>query len=453
MKNTKIDIESITNVVMVGALFVALAAGVKGQAVPPACVADPNADDPVKEWNCRAITLALTVPAPTRQVRHMAVVELAVSNAVNGMTHRYETYGPYATAPTTGSVDGAAIGAAYKALYGLFTTAAQRAALDAAFDASLSARGISAADPGVIFGLAAGANMVALRTSDGSGAAANCPYTDIPDPQPGQWRRINGAPAATPCWGMVTPFSLRSSDQFPLEGPPSLTDDRYTIDFLEVKAVGGRNAGTERQAWQTAIANFWDGSPAGIWNQVIRQAADAQNLDVSAKARAFALIYMASTDASIACFQAKYEFLFWRPETAVNLAETDGNAETQPLPGGEYWAPYLDSHPHPEYPSGHSSVSGGLGSASQLVFGNEPGVEMSSTITRTIPGTNPPVTVTVTRNWQAFSEGLTEVVDARVYSGLHYRFSDEAGARLGSQVARFAFTHVLRQCNKGNKCR
>lgn len=415
------------------------------QPAAPPCVVDLVTDDAVKEWNCRAITKVVASVAgnnPLRQVRAMAVVQLSVSNAVNGITGEYETYLPHeGEPPADGSLDGAAIGAAYQALIGLFGADAN---LDAAFNASLLSRGIPADDPGVLYGRAAASNIAALRSTDGSGAPAACAYTDIPNPLPGQWRRINNAPAAIPCWGAVTPFALRSGSQFPMEAPPSLTSDLYTRDFLEVKALGGNNADTQRDAPQTALASFFDGNPAPIWNQAIRQASDAQDLDISTKARNFALVYMAGTDASIACWVAKYEYLFWRPETAVNLAGDDGNPGTEPLPNGVYWAPFIASHAHPEYPSGHATVSSGLASAAALVFGDKPGVAMTPTIIRN--------NVAYTRSWDSFSEGIDEVISARVYSGLHFRFTDEASARLGSQVSRFAFTHVLRQCTEGKKC-
>ena len=166
---------------------------------------------------------------------------------------------------------------------------------------------------------------------------------------------------------------------------------------------------------------------------------------MSEEARALAIVYLAGVDASIACWFHKYDKLFWRPETAVNNAATDGNPGTDPLPGGQYWKPYLfPSHPHPEYPSGHSTNSGAMLSAATLVFGDKPGVTMTPTIIRN--------GITVTPEWESFSEGIDEVIAARVYSGLHFRFTDEASANLGRRVAHYVYTHALRKCNKGRKC-
>ena len=268
-----------------------------------------------------------------------------------------------------------------------------------------------------------------------------CPYTDILNPQPGQWVRILNVEtgtipaAATPCWGDVPPFVLYSAVQFPLDNPPALDSERYLQDLQEVKDFGGQNPDTRRQTWQSRIADFWDGSPAAIANQVIRQAAAGQDMDLSEKARAFALVYLAGTDASIACFHYKYTMLFWRPETAINNSM-----------GGVYWKPYLfPSHPHPEYPSGHSTNSGSLLAEAGLVFGDKPGVTLTPTIIRN--------GITVTPSWNTFSQGIDEVVSARVYSGLHFRFTDEASANLGRRIAKFVYTHALRECSGGGRCK
>lgn len=444
-------------------LTVSAVTAAMAQGVPPPCVPNPATEDAVLEWNCRTFKYALspTFAGALRQIRAMAVVQLAVHNAVNGITSEYETYlrDKSNTPPSNANVDAAAVGAAYQALYGI-VTAAQRVQLDAELLASRTARGIPSNDPSLAYGMVEGQNVVTLRTGDGSGPEAQCAWNYPPFSRrspsqpygvPGDWLRVMNVDTgmtplpATPCWTNVPPFVLLSADQFGLEDPPLLTDDRYTQGFFEVKAIGGQNADTERQEWQTRIADFWDGPPVGITNQAIRQAAAAQDSGHSAEARALAMVYLAGVDASIACWFHKYDQLFWRPETAVNQAATDGNPDTNPLPGGQYWKPYIfPSHPHPEYPSGHSTNSGAMFSAAALVFGDEPGVTMTPTITRN--------GIVVTPQWDSFSEAIDEVIAARVYSGLHYRFTDEASANLGRRVAHFVYTHALRRCNKGNKC-
>jgi len=420
-------------------LLAAAFTATRAQGVAPACVPDTVRDDAVMEWNCRTVKYALssTFAGALRQIRAMAVVQLAVHNAVNGITGEYETYQRnVANVPPAGaSAEAAAIGAAYQALY-LMVTPAQRSQLDAELASSLNERGISPGDMSLAYGRNEGQNVVTLRTGDGSGPEAQCAYADNTNPQPGNWVRIrnvdtNATPAAaTPCWRFVPPFVLDRADQFALADPPSLMSGEYIRDLQEVRIYGGQGS-TVRQDWQTRIADFWDGPPVGITNQAIRQAAAAQSLGLSDRARAFAMVYVVGTDASIACWHHKYTKLFWRPETAVN--------NSAPLPRGSYWKPYLfPSHPHPEYPSGHATNSGAMFTAAALAFGDDPGVTMRPTITRN--------GISITPEWESFSEGISEVIDARVYSGLHFRFTDERSADLGGQIAEYIHTRVLRKC-------
>lgn len=434
-------------------------AAAPAQATAPVCAPDPLHENAVLEWNCRAVKYALspTFGGALRQIRAMSLVQLAMSNAVNRISGEFDTYqsDPGNLPPANADEQAAAIGAAYQALYGI-VSAAQRVQLDAELTASREARGIPVDDASLIFGKNEGQNIVALRTGDGSGPEAQCLW-NYPafsrrspfDPYgaPGDWIRVLNVDtgmtpaAATPCWSNVPTFVLRSADQFEIEDPPLLTDERYTKDFNEVKAVGGQDPSTMRQAWQSRIADFWDGPPVGITNQAVRQAAAGQGGSLSTQARALAMVYLVGVDATVACWYHKYDKLFWRPETAINRALTDGNPATDPLPNGLYWRPYLfPSHPHPEYPSGHATNSGAMFSAAALVFGDKPGITMRPTITRN--------GISVTPEWESFTEAIDEVIDARVYSGLHFRFTDEASANLGRRIAHYVYAHALKPCKR-----
>jgi hypothetical protein len=162
---------------------------------------------------------------------------------------------------------------------------------------------------------------------------------------------------------------------------------------------------------------------------VLTQVLAARGLDLSATARVFARMYLASADASIACWDAKYAYNFWRPQRAINNADLDGNPATV---GDSTWLPLLPTPPHPEYPSGHGCNSAAMAAVLETTFGDNPGVTLSLTLSG------------VTREWQTFDQGVQEVIDARVYSGIHFRSSDETGVRLGRQVAQFVMTHALR---------
>jgi hypothetical protein len=231
----------------------------------------------------------------------------------------------------------------------------------------------------------------------------------------------------------VTPFVLRSGSQFRPDPPPALDSEQYAKDYNEIKIIGASSSPV-RTTEQTQIATFWLASPTAIWNPVLSQVIAARNLDLSAKARAYALLYLAAADASISCWEAKYTYNFWRPQAAIRGGDSDGNDLTA---GDAAWLPLHPTPRHPEYPSGHSSNSAAMAAILGLLFGDNPGVPLVVTLSG------------ITRQWDTFGEGIEEVIDARVYSGIHFRTADEVGARMGRQVARFVSTHALRPCPKG----
>jgi hypothetical protein len=224
---------------------------------------------------------------------------------------------------------------------------------------------------------------------------------------------------------------IEKARRFRPEGPPSLRSRRYARDYNEIREVGALNSLT-RTAEQTDIARFWLASPSIIWNGVARELVEARGADLSSTARVFALMYLAAADASIVCWDAKYTFNFWRPITAIQNGDTDGNDRTDADPS---WAPLFPTPQHPEYISGHSTNSAAMATALGFVFGDDPGVPIVATST-TNPGFE--------REWTLLSDGVEEVIDARIYSGIHYRTSDEVGAGVGQAVARSVVKHVLR---------
>lgn len=388
---------------------------------------EARAQNPATEWNQVAATYTLTaVPAqaPVAQARTMAIVQVAVHDAVSAITGQYDTYGSHGPVPVGASAAAAAIGAAHQALLELFP--GQAADLDTRYTNSLATNGVSPIDPGVNFGRSVADAILELRANDGS-AAAQFEYT-VPGSGPGWWVRLNNAPALLPGWGKVTPFVLRDSAQFRPEPPPALTSEVWAKDYNEVKEIGSSTS-LVRSTEQTNIALFWRASPTAIWNPVLVQLLSARNLDLASTARAFALLYLAAADAGIACWEAKYHYNFWRPFPAIFNGESDGNGGTI---GDTAWQPLLATPPHPEYPSGHSMVSAASVKVLQTLFGDDPGVTIQVTLTG------------ITREWHTLNQGVDEVIDARVYSGIHYRNSDVAGARAGRQVAQFVMTHALR---------
>ena len=387
------------------------------------------AGNAVSEWNQVAVTLtlgAIPAQAPVQQCRTMAIVQVSVHDAVNAITGEYDTYGATGPVPPGASAEAAAIAAAYHALKALFP--AQAASLEATYLLSLDTNHVSSGDPGLDFGRNVAESIVAMRANDRA-SEAQFDYTVPGAGTLGVWERLNNAPALLPGWGRVTPWVLRSGSQFRPDGPPSLTSDQYAKDLNEVQEIGSATS-TLRTAEQSAIAIFWRASPTAIWNRVLTQVLGARSLTLSETARVYALMYLAASDVSVACWDAKYAYNFWRPQRAIANADIDGNPATV---GDPAWRPLLPTPPHPEYPSGHTCNSAAMATVLETVLGADPGV----TISLTFAG--------VTRNWQTFDQGVEEVIDARVYSGIHYRSSDETGARLGRHVARFVLTHALRR--------
>lgn len=391
----------------------------------------------VSEWNQEAVRLTILPAsnlAPVQQTRTMAIVQVSVHDAVNGITGKYETYLPRVPAPANATPEAAAIAASHHVLRTLFPS--QAASLDTMFLTSLAANGLSVNDPGVGYGMSAAARILMARANDGS---AQAQYNYIPPNagMPGVWMPLTSLPALLPGWGDVTPWVLRSGSQFRPGAPPALDSEKYARDYNEIKEIGALNS-TTRTALQTQIATFWLGSPVAIWNQPLIQLNAAHNFNLSKRARIFALVYLAAADSSIACWEAKYEYNFWRPQPAIRRGAEDDNDATIP---DAAWTPLFTTPRHPEYPSGHTTNSTAMVAILQQVFGNEPEIPITSTIG------------TITRQWNTFDEGLDEVIDARVYAGLHFRTADEVGSRLGGKVARFVSKHMLRQCRgRGAQC-
>jgi hypothetical protein len=384
----------------------------------------------ITEWNQQAVALTV-LPAsalsPVQQTRVMAIVQVAVHDAVNGITGEYETYLSPGTPPENASPEAAAIAAAHQALTTLFPS--QTAALDAFYSASLAAHGLSPDDAGIEYGRSAAAAILAARANDNS-AQAQYEYTAPGAANPGVWTRINNAPALLPGWGNVTPWVLWSGSQFRPEAPPALDSKLYATDYNEIKEIGRSNSST-RTTDQSQIALFWRASPTAIWSPILTQVLAARDLDLSATARAYALFSLAGTDASISCWDTKYTYNNWRPQLAIRGGDLDGNDLTA---GDETWTPFLPTPPHPEYSSGHTTISSAMASVLEAEFGDDPGVHFAVTLTG------------ITREWDMFDQAVQEVIDARVYSGIHFRNSDIVGAREGRQVAHFVMTHALRLC-------
>jgi hypothetical protein len=226
----------------------------------------------------------------------------------------------------------------------------------------------------------------------------------------------------------MRPFMLATPDQFRPGPPPALSSRAWAREFNEVKAVGGA-ASTVRTPDQTMIARFWTSQAAQQWNTALGQVISNRGFDVDQAARLFATVDLISADAAIGCFDAKYHYLFWRPQFAVPLADTDGNPATTADPT---WTPLVATPAHPEYPSAHGCVSTAAADALSAFLGTR---RIEIDMPSTVAGTDP------SRHFDTVDELITEIRNARVWGGLHYRGSTLVGSRLGDQVARWDLLH------------
>jgi len=196
----------------------------------------------------------------------------------------------------------------------------------------------------------------------------------------------------------------------------------------------GVYSGSQRSADQSELALFWAGNTPLYWNRIASQIAASRSRSLLANAHLFALLNVSMADAGIACWDVKYRYVFWRPITAIRLGDTDGNDATDPDPN---WAPWLDFFPtgtpaHPEYPSGHSTVSGSTAFVLAATFGDDTPFTVTSEVR---PGT---------RGFPSFSAAVAEIADARVFGGIHFRTACVRGNTLGQAVAGYISTHAMR---------
>jgi hypothetical protein len=386
--------------------------------------------DVVTDWN---LIMQQTVSvAPTNameQSRWGAIMQLAVFEAVNSITKDYEPYLGTIVAPVGASPEAAAIAAAHDTLLALRPGSA--ATLLAARTASLAAIPDSPAKAaGITHGENVAAAMILLRVDDGAAESQGTPYVWGTDP--GDWQPVNGTtpPPLHPGWGFVTPFGILTGDQFRLPAPPALHTGKYANDYSEVKLLGSLNSPFRPQD-RTDVARFYAAaSPVQTWNPVARQACLAQGRTLSENARLFALLNMAMADGAIASFETKYHYGFWRPMAAIRGGGTDGNHLTV---GDATWVPLIATPPFPSYASGHATLSNAAREVLDRSLGKD-GHDVTLTN----------VTLGVTLNYSAWEDITTDIDDARIYGGIHFRFDQEAGGKQGSRVGKYILENYLR---------
>jgi hypothetical protein len=388
--------------------------------------------DVVLDWNAHAAHAIVSVGGqpPPRALVRLAMVHLAIYDAVNaiqGLPFASHTSAPPVARPA--SADAAVATAAHDVLVALFPS--QAGDLDAKYVASLA--GVPdeiARVNGTAVGHHAAAAILAARAQDGRDGIV----TYVPGSGPGVWAPTPPAflAAQAPAAALVQTFALTGASQFRPDAPPPLGGGRWARDYNETKALGSA-AGSTRTPAQTDIAWFWSDNPTLQWNRAWRALSAAQFLGLADNARYFAMLATASSDALTACWDAKYAYNFWRPVTAIRAGDVDGNPATAPDP---QWIGLIVTPNHPEYPAAHGCFSGAVTETLETFFGSD---RVCFAINSNVAGLLDPV-----RHYSRFSDALREVLDARIYGGMHYRNSNRIGANLGKRVSRYMTRHFFR---------
>jgi hypothetical protein len=396
-------------------------------AVPATVGATGESSAAILDWNVNATTAIVTVAKqpPAAAILSYAMVEGAVYDAVNAIDGGHQPYLAAPFADGSESKSAAAAAAAHDVLVGLFP--AQAATLDTQLATTL---GTIPAGPaksaGMAIGQSAAATMMAARTNDGRFGSS----VAVPGTAPGQWRPTLPAFAIDPVsWvGNVRPFLQPRGDLFRSDGPNVLTSAAYAADLNEVESLGSATS-TTRTADETDAAIWWQDHGVALWNRMLRNISVGQGLDIIGAARLMAMTDLAGADALISCWNDKYYYSFWRPITAIRLADTDGNPATVADPT---WTPLIATPAFPDHPSGHLCLSGAIVNTLQAFFGTD---KIAFSAFSNNSGT--------TRHFSRFSGALKEVLDARVWGGIHFRTADVQGSVIGLKVSHYLVKHFF----------
>jgi hypothetical protein len=379
--------------------------------------------DVVTDWSEKAVAAGYAArQGPPPHTRIVAMTHLAMFEAMNSIDARYRPYRTRLAAEPGASRDAAAASAAHYVLVRAYPDQAKE--LDKALQTSLTAIADETAKAkGIRLGERAGAAMLAERANDGVGG----PDTYRPLTAAGKY-----VPTVLPAasrWGAVKPFALKAGDQFRPPAPYALSSAEWAKDYNEIKRMGAK-AGSARTAEQSDIARFWELTGPACYDPMVRQLSTAKRLDPLQSARLYALVSMAAADALIAVFDAKYTYNFWRPVTAIRNGDLSGN---DAIERDAAWEPLIPTPMHPEYPCAHCISQAAVAGVLEHFFGDAiPPVKLTST---TAPG--------VTRTYAKLSDYVTEVINARIYDGVHYRTSGDVGADMGRKIAQYTVRNHL----------
>jgi hypothetical protein len=381
-------------------------------------VAAMSSPEPLERWSDAAMSsAAATGMHPLRIPITLALVHLAMYDAIHAITGGRALYSESPAVSHPASPEAAAVEAGYRILLAEFPS--RHEPLEAVRDQlMLMIPAGAAADHGVEVGAAVAARLLDLRRNDGRNAAV--PY--VPEPGPGAWVPTPpGFRAADSAFlARVTPFTMDQPAQFRPAGPPRFESKQWTDDYNEVKTLGVRD-GSTRTPEQSATAMFWEPLAGTVWPATIRRLAREQALDLPSSAHFRAVTFAAFADSLIACWDAKFHFAFWRPLTAIRDGGADNNPRTQP--DGD-WEPLAVTPAFPEYPSGHACATAAVAHAIEDFFPHDV----------PIPARN--VVNGEERFYRRAADVIEEVIEARMLIGVHFRSANEDGSDIGRKVAR-----------------
>jgi len=388
-------------------------------------------------WDWTEIALASGANAkhlPFVQTRTMAMMHLAIFEAINGIDGPYRPYLQNLPATPKTAVASVAAGreedgrtsraavAAHEVLATIFPE--QKAVIDAAPEKSLAGVDAAARDAALAEGRTIGQATLSLRANDGSSA----PNTVRPLTTPGKY-----VPTPLPVgstWGSVKPWTMAKGDQFRPPPPPALRSKQWAADCMEVAAVGGKTS-TTRTPQQAEAARFWAVTGPVAYMPMVHDLVSRPGRTLTQNARLYALESLAIADSYIAVFDAKYKYSFWRPITAIRNADQDDNPATV---RDAAWEPLIDTPMHPEYPCAHCINSGAAQGVLEAEFGAG-NIGAFRTTSPTAPG--------VTHTWENLADFQAEVSNARIWGGIHYRTSAVVGTEMGRRIAKQALASVL----------
>jgi hypothetical protein len=383
--------------------------------------------DEARFWNDIALkvisTSSTAPPIATRNLAMASIAQVDAVNAISGFTKGYSYQG--VSAMSNASKEAAVAAAAYSTLKSLFPT--QQAMIDQAYSERRAAFGDSAqVVEGLRLGMESAQSILAKRANDGS---ANAGGTFIGSNEVGAWRPTGpaNAPGLLPGWGKVESFTGFNPNQFGVPTPPALSSSQYATAYNEVKLLGAANS-TIRTAEQTQIAKIWAAgagtvTPPGMWNQIASSVAQQRGLSLEENLRMYGQLNMALADAAICCWDTKYQNNFWRPVTAIQNGDLDGNSLTEK---DSNWTSLLTTPNHPSFTSGHSTFSATGAAVLAGMFGDHQSFTVSAS---DLPG--------VTRSFNSFSAAAAEAGQSRIYGGIHYQFDNQIGLEMGNQVGSF----------------